>query len=95
MSTIGVSWPLDAYWLRSLSFAFMLIPLGLLIVRGHSSGNYGPFVLGLIAAIAMYLCKFRLNFNAGLYLGGASLFGASLWSIRLNRQKTKEIMCRC
>jgi len=95
MSTIGVSWPLNASWLRSLTFALMLIPLGLLLFRGHSTDNYRPFLLGLIAAIAMYLCKFRLNFNPGLYLSGAILFGASLWSVRLNRQKTKEILCRC
>jgi hypothetical protein len=95
MSMIGVSWPLSAFWLRSLTFVFMLIPLGLLLIRGHSAGNYRPFLLGLVAAIGVYLCKFRLNFNPGLYLSGAALFGASLWSFRLKRQSTKESLCRC
>lgn len=95
MSAVGFSWPINATWLHSFVVALLLVPLGLLLVRVHQSHNYGPFILGLVAAVAMYLCKFRFVWDAGTYFSGATLFAATLWSTKANRVKDNELTCRC
>jgi hypothetical protein len=95
MSTIGVTWPVGSGWLRSFVVVLSFVPLGLILVCAHQSSNYRPFILGVVAAAAMYVCKFRLALDLGMYLSGATLFGATLWSAKLGRHKTNEMICRC
>src|SRR5690242_17604742 len=83
VSTIGVSWPLSSLWLRSVVIALSLVPLGLLLFRARRSHDYRPFALGIIAASALYVFKFRLALDAGVYLSGAALFAVTLWSSKL------------
>ena len=93
MSTIGVTWPVSSGWLRSFVVAFALVPLGLLLLYAYQSHDYRPFILGLIAATALYVFKFGLALDAGMYLSGATLFGATLWSAKLSSQQSNEPRC--
>ena len=93
MSTIGVTWPASSGWLRSFVVVLSLVPLGILLVWSHQSQKYWPLILGLMAAIALYICKFRLALDAGVYLSGAMLFAATLWSAKSMRHRTSEIIC--
>lgn len=95
VSAVGLSWPISSGWLRSFTIAFSLVPLGLLLSRAHSSRNYRPLLLGLIAAIALYVCKFRLGLDAGVYFSSAALFGATLWSAKRLETGANETNCRC
>jgi hypothetical protein len=95
VSTIGVSWPLSSVWLRSVVIALSLVPLGLLLFRARRSHDYRPFALGIIAASALYVFKFRLALDAGVYLSGAALFAVTLWSSKLISHRTSENTCHC
>ena len=95
MSTIGFTWPITSGWLRGFVVALLFGPLALLFVRAFQCRNYRPFVLGLVAAISMYLFKFQWALDMAMYLSGAMLFGATLWSAKLRRHETNELTCRC
>ncbi len=95
MSAFGFSSVISPSWSRPLASGFLLVPVGLLTVSAHRAHHYGPFFVGAVAAVAMYLCKFQFNYETGVYLGGIALFGASLWSVRLMRQARSDTECQC
>jgi hypothetical protein len=95
VGTIGVSWPVSSGWLRSFAIALLLMQLGLLLFGAHRSHDYRPFLLGVGAAVALYVCKFHLELDAGVYLNGATLFGATLWTAKLIPHRTSEVICDC
>lgn len=95
MSTIGVSWPVSSGWLRSFVIVLSFVPLGVLLLCARRSANYFPFVLGVVAVVALYVCKFRLALDAGMYLSGAVLFGATIWGVKAITNNANEIVCRC
>jgi hypothetical protein len=95
VSTVGVTWPLSYAWLRSFVVTLLLVQLGLLLFGARRSHDYRPFILGAVAAIALYVCKFRLGLNAGVYLSGATLFAVTLWSAKLITYRSSEIICPC
>ena len=95
VGTVGVSWPVSSGWLRSFAIALLLIQSGLLLFGAHRTHDYRPFLLGLGAAIALYACKFQLALDVGVYLSGATLFGATLWAAKLIPHRTSEMTCAC
>ena len=95
MSTIGVTWPASSGWLRSFVVVLSLVPLGILLICAQQSQKYAPLIVGVIAVIALYICKFRLSLDVGVYVSGATLFGATVWSTRSMLQGTNEITCSC
>ncbi|MEY2550085.1 MAG: hypothetical protein QOG12_229 [Verrucomicrobiota bacterium] len=95
MGALGVSSTINAIWMRPLAVAFLLLPLGAIFIRVRRRGGYGPFLLGLAAAAAMYLSKFVLFYDPGVYLSGAGLIGASMWSVTNKRGPREQTECRC
>jgi hypothetical protein len=95
LATIGVSWPVSSEWLRSFVIALSLVPLALLLFRARRAHDYRPFTLGVIAATGLYVFKFWLALDAGVYLSGAALFALTLWSPKLISHRTNEITCHC
>ena len=79
VSALGAGSVINASWSQPLAAVFLFLPVSFLLARARRRHGYGPFFLGLIAAIAIFLCKFRLNYDIGVYLGGAILLGASVW----------------
>ena len=86
MSALGVSSVINKAWLRPLAIMLLLLPVIALFVRARRRGGYGPFVLGIIAAAAMYFFKFELFYDPGVYLSGAALVGASIGMPRFNAE---------
>ena len=93
-SAVGVGSAINSRWLHPLSIALLLVPVVALYLRA-SRRAYGPFVLGLAAAAAMYLCKFRFGYDAGAYLSGAVLLGASVWNALPQRRADDAIAAGC
>jgi hypothetical protein len=95
MGALGVSSTINALWMRPLAVGFLLLPVGALLIRVRRRGGYGPFLLGLAGAVAMYLCKFVLFYDPGVYLSGAALVGASIWNVTNKRRTRDKTECRC
>jgi mercuric ion transport protein len=95
MSALGVGSAINSNWLQPLVVALLFLPVTVLLAGARRRRGYGPFFLGLVAAIAMYLCKFRLNYDVGVYLSGATLLGASVWNIVPKHQAADNIQCHC
>lgn len=92
---LGVGSAVSSYWSQPLAVALLLLPVSALFVRARARRGYGPFSLGLLAAVAMYLCKFRLDYEVGLYLSGATLLGASIWNAVPKRRAADDMQCHC
>jgi hypothetical protein len=95
MGALGVSSTINAMWMRPLAVGFLLLPVGALLLRIRCRGGYGRFFLGLACAAAMYACKFVLFYDPGVYLSGAGLVGASIWSITNKRRTPDKAECPC
>ena len=95
MGALGVSSTLTAGWLRPLAIVFLLIPVSALFIRARRRGGYAPFTLGVIAASAMYFCKFELFYDPGTYVSGVALVGASIWNATSKRRTRDKTHCRC
>jgi len=80
MSSMGAASVISARWLQPLAIALLLTSILALFVRTRRRSFYGPLLLGLLAALTMYLCKFRFDYDAGLYVSAAALFVSSIWS---------------
>jgi hypothetical protein len=92
---LGAGSAINSYWLQPLAVALLFLSLSALLLRARRRHGYGPFWLGLIAAAAIYLCKFRLDYTIGVYLSGATLLGASIWNALPKRRAGDNIECRC
>jgi hypothetical protein len=95
MSAFGVGSIINADWLRPLTITLLLVPMGALFIRARRRGGYGPFFLGLIAAITMYVSKYRFYFDVGAYLGGATLVAASIWNAVPKHRPEDDSRCQC
>lgn len=81
MSILGVGSVIEVGWLRPLTVLFLALFLFAMLFRASRRRfGYKPFLLGLAAALVIYLCKFTFDFNPGFYGAVAVLFGASIWN---------------
>jgi hypothetical protein len=95
MGTLGVGSIISTNWLQPLAVGLLLLPLSALLARARRRGSYAPFFLGLLAAVALYVCKFSLNYEPGVYLSMATLFAASVWNSVAKNRRADEVRCRC
>jgi lipopolysaccharide export LptBFGC system permease protein LptF len=68
-----------AYLLPLTAIALMLA-VAALGFRARRRRGYGPFAVGLLAAIVLVIGKFVFDLNLAVYGGVAALVGASLWN---------------
>lgn len=94
MSTLGIGPVIGSQWLRPIMIFLLLLSTGGLFLRARRLSSYGPFIMGLTAAIVMYLCKFILNYDAGVYLSGVTLVIAAVWNVT-KRPRDSEVQCQC
>src|SRR5262245_43330232 len=80
MSALGVGSTINSSWLQPVAIALLLLSVSALYMGARRRQGYRPFFLGLFAAIALYFSKFKLNYDIGVYLGGVTLLGASIWN---------------
>jgi hypothetical protein len=96
MSALGVGSVINSAWLQPLAGALLFLSVSMLLMRARRRGGYGPFMLGLAAAGAIYLSKFILNYDPGVYLSGATLISASIWNtLPKRRRATTDTRCHC
>ena len=81
MSAVGAGSIISSSWLQPVAIILLFLSVSTLFVLSHRRHSYGPFVLGLAAAVLIYVFKFKLNRDLGVYLSGAMLVGASIWNI--------------
>ena len=95
MSALGLGSTLRWQWLQPLACALLFVSITVLFLRARRRRIYGPLCLGLVAASVIYICKFKFNYDLGVYLGSAALLGATLWNAVLQRQVADETHCHC
>lgn len=95
MSAVGAGSSISSSWLQPLTVALLLFSVSALFVRARRLRRYVPFSLGLLAAVAIYLCKFRFNYEVGVYLSAATLLVASIWNVLSEQPATDDARCRC
>src|SRR4030095_3721284 len=94
MSALGVGTTVSAGWLRPITLGLLLLPIIPLVISARRSGRYRALLLAVVAASAMYFCKFQLFYDPGVYLSGLVLVGASIWNVVIKR-RTDEVRCHC
>ena len=80
LSSVGLGFLLDEAYLFPLTAAFLFMAVGALAFRATTRRGYGPFVLGLAAALIVLAGKFTFGLNAAMYGGIAVLVSASVWN---------------
>ena len=71
---------MQTVYLLPLTFLSLLLALAALSFRANRRRGYGPFLLGLTAAVGLVVAKFGVDSNVAVYGSIAALVGASLWN---------------
>lgn len=74
-------------YLLPLTLAALAVAIGALGYRANRRQGYGPFVLGIVAAVGLVVGKFVVDSNVMVYGSIAGLIGASLWNAWPTRPK--------
>ena len=80
LSTLGWGFLLSSAYLLPLTALFLFFSVVVLACRARARRGYGPFALGLIAAILILWGKFSLESNVWVYAGVGLLISSSLWN---------------
>ena len=94
LSSMGAVSAIRSEWMQPIAISLLLASILSLFVRARRRSLYGPFLLGLVAAASMYLCRFRFDYDAGVYAGAITLFASSIWSA-LPRRRTSDTCAAC
>jgi hypothetical protein len=95
MSTLGIGPVIGSQWLQPIMISLLVLSTAGLFVRARRLSVYGPFILGVTAAIAMYLCKFKFNYDVGVYLSGVVLVSAAVWNVMAKPRRKDDVQCHC
>ena len=80
LSSVGLGFLISAKYLLPITAAFLMLAVGGLAFRAHRRHGYGPFVLGLFAAVVVLAGKFWWELNPAMYAAVGLLVGASMWN---------------
>src|SRR2546423_10614512 len=80
LSSLGLGFLISAAYLLPLTITFLALALTALAFRARKRRGFGPFLIGLIAAIGILLGKFVWESNATVYSGVGILIVASVWN---------------
>lgn len=80
LSSIGLGFLTQAAYLLPLTAAFLVVAVAALAIRAGNRRGYGPFIVGLLAAVTVIVGKFVVEFHPAMYGGIALLIGASIWN---------------
>ena len=97
LSSVGLGFLISAAYLLPLTAGFLVIALGAMAFKANRRHGYGPFLLGLVAAAAVLLGKFRWESNPTMYGAVGLLVVASLWNTwPVRRESSQADICdRC
>jgi len=80
LSALGLSFLLSSAYLLPLTALFLFVSVFILAFRARARRGYGPFALGMVAAILILWGKFLLESNVLAYAGVGLLISSSLWN---------------
>jgi len=80
LSSVGLGFLISARYLLAVTAAFLVVAVGALAFRANRRRGYGPFVLGLFAAVGVLVGKFWWESNPMIYAAVALLVMASVWN---------------
>lgn len=80
LSSVGLGFLVSARYLLPVTAAFLVLSVGALAFQAGSRRGYGPFVLGLFAAVGVLIGKFWWESNPGMYASVGVLVIASVWN---------------
>ncbi len=80
LSSLGLGFLISAKYLLAITAAFLVLALGALAFRAKHRHGYGPFVVGLVAAVGVLMGKFAWESNPLLYGAVGLLVIASVWN---------------
>ena len=80
LTSVGLGFLISTLYLLPLTTGFLVLTLAALVFRAKKRRGYGPFVLGLVAAIGVLLGKFAWGSNFTMYSALGLLLLASLWN---------------
>lgn len=80
LGAVGLGFLLDTPYLFPLTAAFLVLAVGALAFRARTRRGFGPFGVGLAAAVVVLVGKFVFESNAAMYGGIGLLVATSLWN---------------
>ena len=80
LSSIGLGFLISAAYLLPLTAAFLVVAVAALAFRASKRRGYGPFVLGVIAGLAVLLGKFAWESKFTMYGALGLVVIASVWN---------------
>jgi len=80
LGSLGVPFLMDASSMLPLTVGALLLALVSLGYRAHRRRDFGPLLLGAVAAGGILLGKFEFELNSVVYTGIALLVAASAWN---------------
>jgi mercuric ion transport protein len=90
LSSVGLGFLISTVYLLPLTALFLALALGALAFRASKRHGYGPFLLGVVAAIGVLLGKFVWESNPAMYGAVGLLVIASLWNAWPSRDTLSE-----
>lgn len=91
LSSVGLGFLISAAYLLPLTLAFLGLTLAALAFRATNRRGFGPFLMGLVAAIAILLGKFLWESKLMIYSGIGMLVAASVWNAWPHREKLGQL----
>jgi hypothetical protein len=79
-SALGLGFLLETRFLLPLMTAFVAVALWALAYQADLRRGFGPLLLGVISAAAIFTGKFTLSSDTVLYVGLAGLGFAAVWN---------------
>jgi hypothetical protein len=81
VSSVGLGFLVSTKYLLTLTIAFLILTFGALAYHAKQRRGYGPFVLGIVGAVAVLIGKFDLESNPVTFSGIVVLVVASAWNM--------------
>jgi mercuric ion transport protein len=92
---MGLGFLLNTAYLFPLTAGFLVLAVGALAFRARSRRGYGPFRVGVAAAVVLLVGKFGFKSNAAMYGGIGLLVAASVWNAWPKRKESVSPCPEC
>ena len=93
LSSLGIGFVMDGRWVLPATIPLLVLAVGALAFRAPTRRGYGPFGLGVVAAMIVAVSKFIIQNNTPMFLGLALLVAASVWNSWRTRARVECPRC--
>jgi hypothetical protein len=80
VSSLGLGFLISTTYLLPITVVFLSITLAALAFKAKQRRGHGPFLLGIVASLAVLAGKFELESKPAIYTGIALLVAACVWN---------------